>query len=60
MAIFVSALTFWTFGKPLEPRVLTSLAKGMTPLLFIYLFLRVADLTARNAWVYVFLCFYLL
>jgi Ni/Fe-hydrogenase subunit HybB-like protein len=56
MAIFVSALSFWTFRRPLEPRVLTSLAKGMTPLLFVYLFLRVADLTARNAWVYVFLC----
>jgi Ni/Fe-hydrogenase subunit HybB-like protein len=56
MAIFVSALTFWIFHKPLEPRVLTSLAKGMTPLLFIYLFLRIADLTARNAWVYIFRC----
>jgi Ni/Fe-hydrogenase subunit HybB-like protein len=56
MAIFVSALSFWIFHKPLEPRVLTSLAKGMTPLLFIYLFLRIADLTARNAWMYVFRC----
>ena len=55
MAIFVSALTFWIFHQPLEPRVLASLAKGMTPLLLVYLFLRVADLTARNAWVYVFL-----
>jgi hypothetical protein len=54
MAIFVSALAFWIFHKPLEPRVLTSLAKGMTPLLFLYLFLRIADLTARNAWMYVF------
>lgn len=54
MAIFVSALSFWTFHKPLEPRVLTSLAKGMTPLLLIYLFLRVLDLTARNAWAAVF------
>jgi formate dehydrogenase iron-sulfur subunit len=26
----------------------------MTPVLLVYLFLRVADLTARNAWVYVF------
>jgi len=56
MAIFVSALSFWTFRRPLEPRVLTSLAKGMTPLLLLYLFLRVADITARNAWVYVFRC----
>jgi Ni/Fe-hydrogenase subunit HybB-like protein len=54
MAIFVSALSFWTFHKPLEPRILTSLAKGMTPLLLIYLFLRVLDLTARNAWAAVF------
>jgi Ni/Fe-hydrogenase subunit HybB-like protein len=54
MAIFVSALAFWTFHRPLEPRVLTSLAKGMTPLLLLYLFVRVADLTARNAWQYVF------
>jgi Ni/Fe-hydrogenase subunit HybB-like protein len=54
MAIFVSALSFWIFRHPLEPRVLTSLAKGMTPVLLVYLFLRVADLTARNAWVYVF------
>jgi Ni/Fe-hydrogenase subunit HybB-like protein len=54
MAIFVSALSFWIFHKPLEPRVLTSLAKGMTPLLLVYLFLRVVDLTARNAWMYVF------
>ena len=54
MAIFVSALTFWTFRQPLEPRVLTALAKGMTPLLLVYLFLRIADLTARNAWTYVF------
>ena len=54
MAIFVSALTFWIFRQPLEPRVLTSLAKGMTPLLLVYLFLRIADLTARNAWMYVF------
>jgi Ni/Fe-hydrogenase subunit HybB-like protein len=54
MAIFVSALSFWTFHKPLEPRILTSLAKGMTPLLLIYLFLRVLDLTARNAWSAVF------
>ena len=54
MAIFVSALTFWTFRKPLEPRVLTALAKGMTPLLLLYLFLRIADLTARNAWTYIF------
>ncbi len=56
MAIFVSALSFWIFHKPLEPRVLTSLAKGMTPLLFLYLFLRIADLTARNAWMYIFRC----
>jgi Ni/Fe-hydrogenase subunit HybB-like protein len=54
MAIFVSALAFWVFRKPLEPQVLTSLAKGMTPFLMVYLFLRVADLTARNAWVYAF------
>jgi len=54
MAIFVSALSFWIFRKPLEPHVLTSLAKGMTPLLLIYLFLRIVDLTARNAWMYVF------
>jgi Ni/Fe-hydrogenase subunit HybB-like protein len=54
MAIFVSALSFWIFRRPLEPRVLTSLAKGMTPLLLVYLFLRIADLTARNAWMYVF------
>ena len=54
MAIFVSALSFWTFHKQLEPRVLTALAKGMTPLLLVYLFLRIADLTARNAWMYVF------
>ncbi len=54
MAIFVSALAFWVFHKPLESRVLTSLAKGMTPLLLVYLFLRVADLTVRNAWVYIF------
>jgi Ni/Fe-hydrogenase subunit HybB-like protein len=53
-AIFVSALAFWIFHKPLEPRVLTSLAKGMTPILLVYLFLRVADLTSRNAWMYVF------
>jgi len=54
MAIFVSALSFWTFRRHLESRVLTSLGKGMTPFLLVYLFLRVADLTARNAWVYVF------
>ncbi len=54
MAIFVSALSFWTFHKPLEPRVLTTLAKAMTPLTLLYLFLRVADLAARNAWRYVF------
>ena len=54
MAIFVSALSFWIFHKPLEPRVLTTLAKAMTPLLLIYLFLRVVDITSRNAWVYVF------
>ena len=56
MAIFVSALSFWIFHRPLDPRVLTALAKGMTPLLFLYLFLRIADLTARNAWVYIFGC----
>lgn len=50
MAIVVSALAFWTFHRPLEPRVLTTLAKGMTPLLLIYLAVRIADLTARNAW----------
>jgi Ni/Fe-hydrogenase subunit HybB-like protein len=54
MAIFVSALAFWTFHRPLEPRVLTSLAKAMTPLLLVYLFMRVVDLTARNAWRFVF------
>ncbi|MEI6083768.1 MAG: Ni/Fe-hydrogenase cytochrome b subunit [Verrucomicrobiota bacterium] len=54
MAIFVSALAFWTFRRPLDPRVLTSLAKGMTPVLLVYLFLRVVDLTARNAWRFVF------
>jgi Ni/Fe-hydrogenase subunit HybB-like protein len=54
MAIFVSALAFWTFRRPLEPRVLTSLAKGMTPVLLVYLFLRLVDLTARSAWRYVF------
>ncbi|MCG3146826.1 MAG: putative Ni/Fe-hydrogenase 2 b-type cytochrome subunit [Verrucomicrobiae bacterium] len=54
MAIFVSALAFWTFRRPLEPRVLTALAKGMTPVLLVYLFLRVVDLTARNAWRYIF------
>jgi Ni/Fe-hydrogenase subunit HybB-like protein len=54
MAIFVSALAFWTFHQPLEPRVLTALAKGMTPVILIYLFVRVADLTARNAWLYIF------
>jgi Ni/Fe-hydrogenase subunit HybB-like protein len=54
-AIFVSALTFWIFHQPLEPRVLSLLAKAMTPLLMLYLFLRVVDLTARNAWAYVFL-----
>ena len=53
-AIFVSALAFWIFHKPLEPRVLSLLAKSMTPLLMLYLFLRIADLTARNAWSYVF------
>ena len=53
-AIFVSALAFWIFHKQLEPRVLSLLAKGMTPLLMIYLFLRIADLTARNAWSCVF------
>jgi Ni/Fe-hydrogenase subunit HybB-like protein len=53
-AIFVSALSFWIFHKYLEPRVLTALAKGMTPFLLLYLFLRIADLTARDAWVYVF------
>lgn len=54
MAIFVSALSFWTFHRPLEPRVLTSLAKGMTPVLLVYLFLRVVDLTARSAWRFAF------
>lgn len=54
MAIFVSALAFWTFRQPLEPRVLTALAKGMTPVLGVYLFLRLVDLTARSAWRYVF------
>jgi Ni/Fe-hydrogenase subunit HybB-like protein len=53
-AIFVSALSFWIFHKYLEPKVLTALAKGMTPFLMLYLFLRIADLTARNAWEYVF------
>jgi Ni/Fe-hydrogenase subunit HybB-like protein len=53
-AIFVSALSFWIFHKYLEPKVLTALAKGMTPFLMLYLFLRIADLTARNAWAYVF------
>ena len=50
MAIFVSALSFWIFQRPLDPKVLTALAKGMTPFLMLYLFLRIADLTARNAW----------
>jgi Ni/Fe-hydrogenase subunit HybB-like protein len=54
MAIFVSALSFWLFHRPLDPKVLTALAKGMTPFLMLYLFLRIADLTARNAWVDVF------
>ena len=54
MAIFVSALSFWLFHRPLDPKVLTALAKGMTPFLMVYLFLRIADLTARNAWVDVF------
>jgi Ni/Fe-hydrogenase subunit HybB-like protein len=54
MAIFVSALAFWTFRRPLQPRVLTSLAKGMTPVLLIYLFLRIVDLTARSAWRFAF------
>ncbi len=53
-AIFVSALTFWIFHKPLDPRVLSLLAKAMTPFLMLYLFLRIADLTARNAWSCVF------
>jgi len=54
MAIFVSALSFWIFRRPLDPKVLTTLAKGMTPFLMLYLFLRIADLTARNAWADVF------
>ena len=54
MAIFVSALSFWLFRRNLDPKVLTALAKGMTPFLMLYLFLRIADLTARNAWVDVF------
>ena len=54
MAIFVSALSFWLFHKNLEPKILTALAKGMTPVLMLYLFLRIADLTARNAWSAVF------
>lgn len=54
MAIFVSALSFWLFHRDLNPKVLTALAKGMTPFLMLYLFLRIADLTARNAWVDIF------
>jgi Ni/Fe-hydrogenase subunit HybB-like protein len=54
MAIFVSALSFWIFHKELEPRVLTMLAKAMAPFIVIYLLLRVADLWARSAWVYIF------
>jgi Ni/Fe-hydrogenase subunit HybB-like protein len=54
MAIFVSALSFWIFHRQLEPKVLTTLAKGMTPFLMLYLFLRIADLTARGAWADVF------
>jgi Ni/Fe-hydrogenase subunit HybB-like protein len=50
MAIFVSALAFWIFRRPLDPKVLTALAKGMTPFLMLYLFLRIVDLTTRNAW----------
>ena len=50
MAIFVSALSFWLFHRNLDPKVLTALAKGMTPFLMVYLFLRIADLTSRNAW----------
>jgi Ni/Fe-hydrogenase subunit HybB-like protein len=54
MAIFVSALSFWLFHKNLNPKVLTALAKGMTPFLMLYLFLRIVDLTRRDAWGYIF------
>ena len=54
MAIAVSTLSFWIFQKSLPTRVTISLIKGMVPVLVTYLFLRVIDLTARNAWVYAF------
>jgi len=54
MAIAVSTLSFWIFRKSLPTRVTISLIKGMIPFLVLYLFLRVSDLTARNAWVYAF------
>jgi Ni/Fe-hydrogenase subunit HybB-like protein len=54
MAIFVSTLSFWVFRKSLPMPVTITLIKGMVPVLVLYLFLRVVDLTARNAWEYAF------
>ncbi len=50
MAIFVSTLSFWVFRKSLPVPVTISLIKGLIPVLLVYLFLRVVDLTARGAW----------
>ena len=54
MIILVSRISLRILGKGPDPSTLASLARGIPPLLLIYLFLRVIDLTARDAWPFLF------
>jgi Ni/Fe-hydrogenase subunit HybB-like protein len=54
MIVVVSLLCLRLLGKGPRPSVLVSLSRVISPLLIIFLFLRVIDLTVHNAWVYIF------
>lgn len=54
MVIFESILASRSFGRRPEMHILTPLARIIPVLLFIYLAFKVADLTQRDAWGYVF------
>jgi Ni/Fe-hydrogenase subunit HybB-like protein len=54
MMIFVFTLTSRFLRKKLETEVIETLAKGLTPLIVAYLFLRAIDLTVQNGWVILF------
>jgi Ni/Fe-hydrogenase subunit HybB-like protein len=54
MIILVSRISLRVLGKGPDSSTLVALSRAIPPVLLIYLFLRVIDVTARDAWVFIF------